>query len=137
MAPVVVVFGFDELVSVIVDHIEDADIQTSVPSLMRVFPRSYFPLSRFFESITLRRPEQLVHLHRRLRGPHSDARFVRELRLQSWKADAEVVSNLLDVLDDLKFLAFSVGPNFAPDVLQRIMERQRDGLETLMIRFRP
>ena len=137
VATVNTVFGFDELVSAILSHVSDTDIQQVILSLSRVFPRHYFPLQRFLSPITLRHPEQCMQLHRRLRGPHPDVSHVRELRVQNWSVDAETVSNLLDVLDNLKLLALFVGPNFAPPILQRIMEKPRDDLETLMIRFRP
>ena len=61
---------------------------------------------------------------------------MRELRIQSWLADAEVVCNLLEVLDGLKVLALYVGANFVPETLLRVMEKPRE-LENLMIRFRP
>ena len=48
-----------------------------------------------------------------------------------------MVCNLLDVLEGLKVLALYVGANFVPEILLRVMENPRDGLETLMIRFRP
>jgi hypothetical protein len=128
---------FDELLPAILSHVEDADVQQTILAVSRVFPAIYIPPQRFLARIILTRPKQCVYLHRRLRGPHPDAVHVKELRIQTWTVDAEVVANLLDVLDDVKVLALYVGANFVPEVLQRIMEKTRDGLQTLLIRFRP
>ena len=137
MAAVDSVFASEELVTILLSYVEDNEIRQTILTLTRLFPRYYFPLQRLFQQVILHRQEQCVYLHRRLRGPHPDANLVRELRIQSWTADAEVVSNLLDVLEGLKVLALYVGANFSPEILLRVMEKPRVGLETLMIRFRP
>lgn len=137
MATIDTVFASEDLVAIVLSHVEDDDIQQTILALSRVFPRYYFPFHALLRRIVLRRPEQCVQLHRRLRGPHPDANLVRELRIQSWTADAEVVCNLLDVLEGLKVLALYVGANFVPEILLRVMEKPRASLETLMIRFRP
>ena len=99
MAAVESVFASEELVTFLLSYVEDNEIRQTILTLTRVFPRYYFPLQRLFQQVILHRPEQCIYLHRRLRGPHPDASLVRELRIQSWTADAEVVSNLLDVLE--------------------------------------
>ncbi|KAL5533550.1 hypothetical protein ACEPAG_10 [Sanghuangporus baumii] len=126
-----------ELYAAILDNIDDDDIQSSILALTRAVPHAPVPLERLFESIRLCTPQSVIHLHRRLRGGQPEALYVRNLRIQSWTADSQVIINLLALLDNLTSLALFVGPNFAPENLLEIFEKPRERLESLSLRFRP
>lgn len=126
-----------ELYSAILSFVDDDVLQRTTLSLTRAVPHSPIPLKFLFANIRLRQPHQVVQLDRRLRGKKEDALLVLALRMEVWSADAEVVTNLLALLDNLKVLVLYVGPYFAPESLQAICEKHRPSLESLSLRFRP
>ncbi|KAI5120587.1 hypothetical protein M0805_002537 [Coniferiporia weirii] len=126
-----------ELYSAILSHVDDEHVQGTILALTRALPRAPIPLENLFARICLRHSSQVVQLHRRLRGQKEDACYVREFRLESWTADAQVVINLLALLDNLASLTLFVGPNFAPEDLLEVFGDHREELQHLSLRFRP
>ena len=126
-----------ELFTAVLDHIADDESQSTILALTRAAPKAPVPLARLFENITLSTPQSVVQLHRRLRGGQPEAHLVKKLHIQSWTADAQVIINLLALLDNLTTLALFVGPNFAPEHLLEIFEKPRERLQNLSLRFRP
>ncbi|EJC98594.1 uncharacterized protein FOMMEDRAFT_128866 [Fomitiporia mediterranea MF3/22] len=126
-----------ELYCAIISHLDDQVVQSTVLTLTRTIPDAPIPLKRLFERIRIRTPKSAVQLYQRLRGGKTEAHHVRELSIETWSADAQVIINLLALLDDLTNLALFVGPNFAPENLLEVFERPRERLEVLSLRFRP
>ncbi|THH06835.1 hypothetical protein EW145_g3807, partial [Phellinidium pouzarii] len=126
-----------ELYSAILGHVDADHVQRTTLALTRVLPHAPIPLEYLFAHVCLRQPQQVVQLHRRLRTSRADARYVRVLRLESWTADAQVVINLLALLDCLVSLTLFVGTNFAPEDLLEVFQRPRERLQCLSLRFRP
>ena len=128
-----------ELYDAILCQIDDDALARTTLNLMRAVPRASIPLKFLFEHIRLRQPQQVIQLDRRLRqrGGRQAAELVKDLRVEVWDADAEVVANVLARLENLTTLALYVGPYVAPETLEAIFKRPRVKLEVLTLRFRP
>lgn len=137
-----------ELYDAVLSHLPEDSLSTTILALTRAIPKCPVPVDKLFETIRLSSAERFSQLHRRLRGLsgstarlHPDARFIKELRLESWNVDPQVVINLLALLSEphvnIKRMTIWVGPNFGPENLEDILQRPRTNLETLEVRFRP
>ncbi|KAJ7755044.1 hypothetical protein DFH07DRAFT_499637 [Mycena maculata] len=129
-----------ELYSSIIEQIPASDVQKCILSLTRAFPYAPIPLHHLFQRIIITRPEQAIHLTRRLLKPDSAevSHYVQEFALcDEWTVDAEVMVNLLQKLPKLHSLSLCIGTNFAPEHLKAIFERPLSGLDYLSLRFRP
>ncbi|KAH7885994.1 hypothetical protein F5I97DRAFT_1809443 [Phlebopus sp. FC_14] len=126
-----------EIYSAILVQLPRDERQRTVLSLIRAIPRSPVPLYHLFESISLNSAQSVVQLYRRLRASADEARWVQELALETWTVDADVVVNLLGVLPRLSGISLFVGPNFAPEHLEELLAKPREGLRYLSLRFRP
>ncbi|KAJ6601417.1 hypothetical protein DFH09DRAFT_1271148 [Mycena vulgaris] len=129
-----------ELYSSIFEHFPSDSAQQSILALTRALPFAPIPQHLLFECITLSRPEQALHLIRRLLKPDGDTiyLYVQEFSLRNeWTVDAEVIVNLLRKLSKLRSLSLCVGTNFAPEHLKAIFERPLPELKFLSLRFRP
>lgn len=143
-----------ELYDAVLSHLPEDSLSTTILALTRAIPKCPVPVDKLFETIRLSSAERFSQLHRRLRGSsgsildggsvarlHPDARFIKELRLESWNVDPQVVINLLALLSEphanIKRMTIWVGPNFGPENLEDILQRPRTNLETLEVRFRP
>jgi hypothetical protein len=84
-----------------------------------------------------------VQLYQRLRSlPGALAiPWVRELSLETWTVDADVVVNLVRLLQidtaRVTTLSLFIGPNFAPEHLAEMFGRPIPHLRYISIRFRP
>jgi hypothetical protein len=74
-----------------------------------------------------------------IRHSPEDAARVRELYIDSWDADAEVVKNLLAMIPDtftITSLVLCIDPkNIAPHQLDTLLSRPILGLQRLVLRF--
>lgn len=111
--------------------------QRTTLSLTRAIPHSPVPLRHLFERIRLKSAENVVQLYRRLRGCLEEPRWVGEFSLETWSVDADVVVNLVALLPQLSRITLFIGPNFAPEHLEEMLERPREGLSYISLRFRP
>jgi hypothetical protein len=126
-----------ELYTSILVNLPATSLQQTVLSLTRALPISPIPEYHLFTHIHLKHPDQVVQLHRRLRKAVNDASWVRELALETWTVDADVVVNLIDILPKVTDLTLFIGPNFAPEHLQEIFEKPMPNLQFISLRFRP
>ena len=126
-----------ELSTAILRNIPSTLLQQTVLSLTRALPLSPIPEYHLFTHIHLKHADQVVKLNRRLRNSTDDASWVRELTLETWTVDADVVVNLIHSLSKVTDLTLFVGPNFAPEHLQEIFEVPMADLRSVSLRFRP
>ncbi|KAF9469668.1 hypothetical protein BDZ94DRAFT_17999 [Collybia nuda] len=135
-----------ELYSTILLHIPPRFRQQTVLTLSRALPLSPIPLSYLFHSVRISHPDQAVTLNQRLRatnsrqdtqGGESLASLVFEFSLETWKVDADVLINLISLLQNLTSLRLWIGPNFAPEHLEEMFSRYMPNLRHLSLRFRP
>lgn len=144
-----------ELYEAILFYVPSRDLQYTILSVSRALPFSPVPLHELFRSIRITRPEQAIHLYRRLRlrnrstlKPNLNgleeatqdkaASWIRELFIESWSVDADVVLNLVKLIPQLNLLNLWIGPNnFTPEHLEELFEKPIPGLTYLSLRFRP
>ncbi|KAI6136440.1 hypothetical protein F5141DRAFT_1208794 [Pisolithus sp. B1] len=126
-----------EIYSAILSQVPTHQRQQATLSLTRAIPRSPVPLHHLFECIYLKTPESVFQLYRRIRGSAEEAGWVRSFALETWTVDADIVVNLLSILTRLRRITLFVGPNFAPEHLEQILEKPREGLLYLSLQFRP
>ncbi|KIK94103.1 hypothetical protein PAXRUDRAFT_12240 [Paxillus rubicundulus Ve08.2h10] len=126
-----------EIYSGILAQVPRDEQQQTVLSLTRAIPRSPVPLCHLFECIRLRSAHSVVQLYRRLRGHAEEVSWVKDFSLETWTVDAEVVINLLSLLPRLSNITLFVGPSFAPEHMEAILEKPREYLRYLSLRFRP
>ena len=145
-----------ELYEVILLHVPSRDLQYTTLSISRALPFSRVVLlHHLFHSIRITRPEQAIHLYRRLRlrnrptlkpglngleeaTPDKEASWIQELFIESWSIDADVVLNLIKLIPRLDLLDLWIGPNnFTPEHLEELFEKPIPGLTYLSLRFRP
>lgn len=126
-----------ELYSAIFAHVEPDDLQSSVLALSRAILRSPVPTYRLFEHVRLKHPESVFLLYRRIRKDAETAALIRGFSLETWTVDADIVVNILVLLPRLEELKLFVGPNFAPEHLEELFQKPREGLNFLSLRFRP
>ncbi|KAF8913217.1 hypothetical protein CPB84DRAFT_529505 [Gymnopilus junonius] len=143
-----------ELYSAILDLVPATELQPTVLSVTRAIPLSPVPVHYIFRSIRITYPDQAISLYRRLRLPQETetneansrselqqiAEWVKELSIESWNVDAEVVINIIRLLGmpKLRSLAIWIGPkNFAPEHLEEVFSQPFLSLQRLSLRFRP
>ncbi|KAI6047830.1 hypothetical protein EDC04DRAFT_2556271 [Pisolithus marmoratus] len=126
-----------EIYSAILTQVPTDERQQTALSLSRAIPRSPVPLHHLFECIRLKTCESVFQLYRSVRGSTEKASWVRSFALEAWTVDADTVVNLLSVLTRLHRITLYVGPNFAPEYLEEILEKPREDLLYLSLRFRP
>ena len=126
-----------ELYSGILTHVPREERQRTTLSLARAIPRSPVPLYHLFEYIRLKSAESVVLLYRRLRGRLEEPRWVQGFSLETWSVDADVVVNLVALLSHLSSITLFIGPNFAPEHMEEILEKPREALRYISLRFRP
>lgn len=126
-----------EIYSGILEHVHRDERQQTTLSLTRAIPRSPVPLHHLFEYIHLKSAESVVQLYRRLRGRFEEPLWVKEFSLETCSADADVVVNLVVFLSRLSRITLFVGPNFAPEHLEEMLEKPREPLRYISLRFRP
>ncbi|KAG6874394.1 hypothetical protein C0995_015130 [Termitomyces sp. Mi166 len=138
-----------ELYSCILDYVTD---QQTVLALTRCLPYAGIPVDRLFHSICIRQPDTVPRLYRRIRAglshdqedrqndtSTSDAsHLVYHLSVETWSVDADVLTNLLRLLPNLRTLIVWIGPdNFSPEHLEEMFKPPMPSLEYLSLRFRP
>ncbi|KAF8560163.1 hypothetical protein OG21DRAFT_1401545 [Imleria badia] len=126
-----------EIYDGILAHVPRDERQQTSLSLTRAIPRSPVPLHHLFECIRLKSAESVVQLYRRLRGRLEEPRWVQEFSLETWNVDADVVVNLVALFSRLSMIALFVGPNFAPEHMEEMLEKPREALSYISLRFRP
>lgn len=126
-----------EIYSGILAHVPREEWQRTTLSLTRAIPRSPVPLHHLFEYIRLKSAESVVQLYRRLRGRLEEPRWVKEFSLETWSVDADVAVNLVVLLSQLSRITLFVGPNFAPEHMEEMLEKPREALRYISLRFRP
>ncbi|KAF9453891.1 hypothetical protein P691DRAFT_755247 [Macrolepiota fuliginosa MF-IS2] len=138
-----------ELYTAIVEQLEPSSWTQVVLSLSRALPSAPIPIQLLFHSIRIRHPQQAVSLYLRLwkapgttlaLGKHPDpcASWIKELSLETWTADADVVINIIRLLPSLDSLNIRIGPsNFSPEHLEQLFENPIGALNQLSLRFRP
>ena len=78
-----------------------------------------------------------MQLYCRLRGRLDEPCWVKEFSLETWSVDADVVVNLVALLSRLSTITLFVGPNFAPEHMEEMLEKPRETLSYISLRFRP
>ncbi|KAF8140465.1 hypothetical protein EV363DRAFT_1251058 [Boletus edulis] len=126
-----------EIYDGILAHVSRGERQQTTLSLTRAIPRSPVPLQHLFECIRLKSAESVVHLYCRLRGRLEEPRWVNGFSLETWSVDADVVVNLVNLLPRLSRITLFVGPDFAPEHMEEILEKPREALSYISLRFRP
>ena len=126
-----------ELYLAIISQFEDDDRQQSLLALSRAIPRSPVPTRLLYERVSLRSPEQVIRFNSHIRKTAQNASLVRYFLLESWTVDADVVVNLMALLPSMVRLTIYVGPNFAPEHMEEILRRPKEGLRFVSLRFRP
>ncbi len=149
-----------ELYDAIFSFVEPPDLQHTILAVSRAIPFAALPLQHLFRSPQLKRPEQTVQLYNRIRPRRSrwksprritegttsiasaDAdqpvAWVKELAVETWTVDADVLINLVRVLPNLQSLTLWVGPtNFVPEHLEELLSQPLEHLRYLSLRFRP
>ncbi|KAF8167529.1 hypothetical protein B0H34DRAFT_644878 [Crassisporium funariophilum] len=142
-----------ELYECILGHVPPLELQQTILSITRAIPLSPVPISQLFHSIRITHPLQAIHLYRRLRprstkeldadGKRSsssspETAWVKEVFIEAWSVDANVIVNLLRLLPEIKLLSIWIGPeNFAPEHLEELFQKPLSELTFLSLRFRP
>lgn len=111
--------------------------QATIVSLSRAIPRSPVPDSLLFERIHITNPRQAYPLYRRLKRNPPDADRVRIFTYTCWSAYADHVVNLVKLLIHVEEMTLFFGPDFAPEHLEKMLERPIEKLKLLKMRFRP
>jgi hypothetical protein len=106
-----------EIYSTILSNIPGSELAATTYALICALPRAPIPLSHLFEFVYVRRASQVFPLYKRLRKS-PEAAWVKELHLQTWAVDADLVVGLLRLLKDLRVLHMWIGPNFAPEHME-------------------
>jgi hypothetical protein len=108
-----------EIYSAILQHVPAPDTAYTTHSLVRALgSRAPVPLAHLFEFVYVRKPQQVFALYRRLRQAPVEASWVRELHLNTWTVDADLVVALARLLRDLRVLVLWIGPHFAPEHME-------------------
>lgn len=126
-----------EIYSGILEHLSRDERQHTTLSLTRAIPLSPVPLYHLFEYIRLKSAESVVQLYCRLRGRLEEPSWIEEFSLETWSVDADVVVNLMALLSRLSRITLFIGPNFAPEHLEEMLEKPRETLHYISLRFRP
>ncbi|KAJ4485605.1 hypothetical protein J3R30DRAFT_3440782 [Lentinula aciculospora] len=143
-----------EIYAAFIGQLDEPEIRPTLLSLTRAIPRSPVPRYQLFRRIHITRADQLVPLYQRIRPGKQDigqqgdepCKWVQELLIETWTADAEIVLNLLSLLPNLIALSIWIGPkNFTPEHLEELFSADRGGrclkcvrsLRDLSLRFRP
>ena len=126
-----------EIYDGILTHLPRDERQQTTLSLTRAIPRSPVPLHHLFEHIRLKSSESVVQLYRRIQGRLDESHWVKEFSLETWSVDADVVVNLVALLSRLSTITLFVGPNFAPEHMEEMLEEPREALSYISLRFRP
>ncbi|KAI0094262.1 hypothetical protein BDY19DRAFT_999517 [Irpex rosettiformis] len=109
----------------------------SLLALSRAIPRSPLPLDLLLRCIILRTPVQAQRLFIRLFKDPALAQLVEVFKYECFEADADIIVNLLKMLQSITTLTLFMGPNFAPEHLEEIFASPRTNLKSLSLRFRP
>jgi hypothetical protein len=107
-----------ELYTALLRHIPGGYLASSTYALICALPRAPIPLSHLFEIVHVRRADQIFALYKRLRKSPTEAAWVKEFHLRTWKVDADLLVGLLRLLKDLRNLTMWIGPNFAPEHME-------------------
>lgn len=138
-----------ELYIAIIQHLEPSSWTQVVLTLSRVLPSAPIPTQLLFYSIRIRQPRQAPALYLRLRKALDAtssqreitdpcASWVKELAIETWTADADVVINIVRLLPNLCSLSIRIGPsNFSPEHLEQLFQEPIGTLTHLSLRFRP
>ena len=126
-----------ELYTCILLCIPEDDRQANTLALTRAIPNAPIPTYHMFTRIRLHKPERIVQLYHRLRRAREDAKYVKDLSLEAWAADGNVMVNLLALLKNVSRLSMFVGPDVTPELLHDAFKTPRAELERLSLRFRP
>jgi hypothetical protein len=126
-----------ELYTAILNNLPVTSLQQTVLSLTRALPLSPIPQYHLFTHVHLKHSDQVVQLYRRLRKAIDSASWVKELSLETWTVDADLMVNLVNILPRITDLTLFIGPNFTPEHLQEIFETPKPTLQFISLRFRP
>ena len=131
-----------ELYQAILTHLEaEAEdhrvFKQSLLALSRAIPRAPIPLEGLYRQIILSNPRQAHQLYLHLRKHVEYTEFVRIFRYETFEADADIIVNLLKMLHAVTHLTLFVGPHFAPEHLEDLLQNPRVNLKSLSLRFRP
>ena len=135
-----------ELYESILSHVPASELQQTLLSVTRAIPLSPVPISHLFHSIRITYPTRAVRLYRRLRlrsnntdlSGNKAVDLVKELSVECWSVDADVIVNLVQLLHKLQTLNIWIGPdNFTPEHLEEMFLKPFLELKYLSLRFRP
>lgn len=94
-----------------------------------------------FSHIRITRDIQAQQLIRRLGPRFDDASTAKEIAKSitglAWRTDSNLLVNLCTSFPRLKRMSLSVGPLFAPEHLEELLETERSQLQKLVLRFNP
>src|ERR1700679_3453499 len=100
-----------ELYTAILNNLPVTSLQQTVLSLTRALPLSPIPQYHLFTHVHLKHSDQVVQLYRRLRKAIDSASWVKELSLETWTVDADLMVNLVNILPRITDLTLFNGPN--------------------------
>jgi hypothetical protein len=138
-----------ELYSNILAFVPAEELQSTTYALICALASSAVPRHHLYTYIRLTYPKQAVKLylhltHRDRSSPGQDkislASGIRELSLETWNVDADVLINLVQLLPNLESLSLRIGPsNFLPEHLEELFSPAHyfQRFKYLSLRFRP
>ena len=127
-----------ELFTCILECIHPDERQGAAASLLIALPRTPVPRYHIFQNgIRIKTDTRVVLFEKYLRDFPDDIALIRVFSLEAWSLDADVAINAIRKLTALERLTIYVGPNFAPEHLEELLERPFASLKYLAIRFRP
>lgn len=127
-----------EIYSSILDHIPLVLRQENTLALIRAIPRSPIPRHHLWECIRIIRPSRIYPIHRYLRSAPLDVSFVKNLSLETWSPDADVLINFVRFLSPrLATLNLWIGPTFSPEHMEDLLLKPFPELRKLNLRFKP
>lgn len=126
-----------ELYSHILDQVPEQYLQRTAFALRLALPRAPIAQYHLFTCIRLTRAEQVIQLSRRLREVPEYYSQSATFSLETWTVDADAAINLIRTLPRLKSLTLFIGPNWAPEHLEELLQKPIQALKNVSFRFRP
>ncbi|WWD16385.1 hypothetical protein CI109_100811 [Kwoniella shandongensis] len=126
-----------ELIDHLLSLVPPQSLQRTTLALLRVFPQHPFASKHLWTHLVVYRKEQLIPLWRKLKEDEGMRDGVASFTLQSWRADADILNNVMRCLNHINTLMLNIGTNFAPDHLEEMFMDPREDMERMELRFRP
>ncbi|PVG01872.1 hypothetical protein CPB86DRAFT_823443 [Serendipita vermifera] len=132
----------EELYLAILECIPDPKERTPCTvALARALPRSPISWRWFYHYVSLQGPKNVLALYQQLRKrggkSSSEASWIHELSSESWEVDAQILADLLNLLQGLRKMNLHIGTTFAPEHLDDVFQHPRSDLLSLNLVFKP